>query len=412
MTGVTTFPGVARKLGVASLLILLLILQIFNMAASYPTSLKSFTTIDCNTNMNTSGKTGPDIVTELQEEVAAMQTKIGVDSSAVNTSHDYKLSGVATGDKAMSLTGSETGTNKTFTNVILNGTVSGTGVLDEDDMASDSATKVPTQQSVKAYVDAEVAAATPDTWVPVNVATYVPTLGSYLNAVPMSDLRISGDVESLINAGARIKYTQNSIEKYGVIVTNYGYDGSTETRYLLMERYGVSSSLRLQDTTTYPITSFEYSYGYAPQDFPLQPSDYSDWNIELTITTASGTSGGTLEQLTFPEGLWDMYGVFSAGGTASGAQEAALIVELTNNTSSTISFIDGPGSSYYMRNTVYATNPKIMHYPKALVNVTTNSATAGAVLNMKVTYSNSNQTGVNIGTSTTAQYISLRSPYL
>lgn len=33
-------------------------------------------------------------------------------------------------------------------------------VIDEDDMASDSATKVPTQQSVKAYVDTEVAAVT------------------------------------------------------------------------------------------------------------------------------------------------------------------------------------------------------------------------------------------------------------
>ena len=34
-------------------------------------------------------------------------------------------------------------------------------VVDEDDMSSDSATKLPTQQSVKAYVDAEVAAASP-----------------------------------------------------------------------------------------------------------------------------------------------------------------------------------------------------------------------------------------------------------
>ena len=34
-------------------------------------------------------------------------------------------------------------------------------VVDEDDMSSDSATKLPTQQSVKAYVDAEVAASTP-----------------------------------------------------------------------------------------------------------------------------------------------------------------------------------------------------------------------------------------------------------
>ena len=39
--------------------------------------------------------------------------------------------------------------------------VDGPGVIDEDDMASASATDVPTQQSVKAYVDAEVSAITP-----------------------------------------------------------------------------------------------------------------------------------------------------------------------------------------------------------------------------------------------------------
>ncbi len=32
-------------------------------------------------------------------------------------------------------------------------------VLDEDDLASDDDTKVPTQQSVKAYVDAQIAKA-------------------------------------------------------------------------------------------------------------------------------------------------------------------------------------------------------------------------------------------------------------
>jgi hypothetical protein len=53
----------------------------------------------------------------------------------------------------MGLTAVQTGTNKTFTNVVLDGTVTGSGVLDEDNMASNSATKVCTQQSIKAYVD-------------------------------------------------------------------------------------------------------------------------------------------------------------------------------------------------------------------------------------------------------------------
>ncbi len=44
-------------------------------------------------------------------------------------------------------------TTPTITSPVLNTAVSGSAVLDEDNMASDSATKVATQQSIKAYVD-------------------------------------------------------------------------------------------------------------------------------------------------------------------------------------------------------------------------------------------------------------------
>ena len=52
----------------------------------------------------------------------------------------------------------DTSTNKTFTtptitSAVLNTGASGSAVLDEDDMSSDSATKAATQQSIKAYVD-------------------------------------------------------------------------------------------------------------------------------------------------------------------------------------------------------------------------------------------------------------------
>jgi hypothetical protein len=53
-------------------------------------------------------------------------------------------------------TDSQTLTNKTLTSPVLNTGVSGSAVLDEDDMASDSATKLSTQQSIKAYVDARI----------------------------------------------------------------------------------------------------------------------------------------------------------------------------------------------------------------------------------------------------------------
>ncbi len=54
-------------------------------------------------------------------------------------------------------TDSQTLTNKTLTSPVLNTGISGTAVKDEDDMTSDSATHISTQQSIKAYVDAQVA---------------------------------------------------------------------------------------------------------------------------------------------------------------------------------------------------------------------------------------------------------------
>lgn len=132
------------------------------------------------------------------DAIEALEAKVGQDGSIVTTSHDYKLSGVTGSDKAVSKTGNETLTNKTLTtpviismyqdagktklmvlpdtasdtlvalnasqtltaktltNPVLNGTMTGTGIKDEDNMASDSNTAVPTQQSVKAYVDSKV----------------------------------------------------------------------------------------------------------------------------------------------------------------------------------------------------------------------------------------------------------------
>jgi len=58
-------------------------------------------------------------------------------------------------------TNSDTSTNKTFTSPtitssVLDTGVSGTAFLDEDNMASDSATKLASQQSIKAYVDNQI----------------------------------------------------------------------------------------------------------------------------------------------------------------------------------------------------------------------------------------------------------------
>ena len=63
----------------------------------------------------------------------------------------------ATGTVSL-LDNAETLSNKTLTSPVLNGTLSGSAFLDEDDLSSDSATAVASQQSIKAYVDSQVTA--------------------------------------------------------------------------------------------------------------------------------------------------------------------------------------------------------------------------------------------------------------
>jgi hypothetical protein len=58
-------------------------------------------------------------------------------------------------DTIVSRNSTDTLTNKTLTSPVLNTGVSGTAIKDEDNMASNSATHLATQQSIKAYVDAQ-----------------------------------------------------------------------------------------------------------------------------------------------------------------------------------------------------------------------------------------------------------------
>ena len=79
----------------------------------------------------------------------------GGDGIVTNDSGTMKQTSVDTFDTYLSGT-TKTLTNKTLTSPVLNTSVSGSAVLDEDDFASNSATKLATQQSIKAYIDGQI----------------------------------------------------------------------------------------------------------------------------------------------------------------------------------------------------------------------------------------------------------------
>ena len=119
-------------------------------------------------------------VTAMNTEIAALkagtsvfETKI-VFEGATDDAHETTLVVTdPTADRTITLpnltgtvsllTATETLTNKTLTaptltSAVLNTAVSGSAILDEDNMASDSATQLATQQSIKAFVEAQVTA--------------------------------------------------------------------------------------------------------------------------------------------------------------------------------------------------------------------------------------------------------------
>lgn len=96
------------------------------MAISFPSSLDAFTdpTATSDTNVVDHATQHSDV----NNAIEALEAKVGSNSSAVTTSHDYKLSGVTGSDIAVGRTATQTVTNKTLTAPVI-ATIVNTGTL-------------------------------------------------------------------------------------------------------------------------------------------------------------------------------------------------------------------------------------------------------------------------------------------
>ena len=83
---------------------------------------------------------------------------LAFDLASISGSTTRTLTVPDANDTLALLAATQTFTNKTLTSPVLNTAISGSAFLDEDDFASNSATKVASQQSIKAYVDAQITA--------------------------------------------------------------------------------------------------------------------------------------------------------------------------------------------------------------------------------------------------------------
>ena len=104
------------------------------------------------------GDSGGALSIDLDSETLTLAGGTGIGSVGSGNTVTFAIDGtVVQKDVTQTLT-SKTLTTPTITSGVLNTAVSGTAFLDEDDMNSNSATKLASQQSIKAYVDAQITA--------------------------------------------------------------------------------------------------------------------------------------------------------------------------------------------------------------------------------------------------------------
>ena len=187
----------------------------------------------------------------------------------------------------VSTTGSETLTNKTLTSPVLNSTISGTSIKDEDNMASDSASHLATQQSIKAYVDTEIAG------VPQGDITAV-TAGTGL-----SGGGTTGAVSLAIDATVATLTGSQTLTNKTIVLGNNTVSGALADGITATTQSASDNSTKVA-TTAYVDNQVTAGAVNEFADNVFRVKDNSDASKKLAFE-CSGISGSTTRTMTVPD---------------------------------------------------------------------------------------------------------------
>ena len=185
------------------------------IAAASQQSIKAYVDAQVTaSDLDFQGDTGGALAIDLDSETLTFTGGTGIDTTGSGNAVTFAIdSTVAT------LAGSQTFTNKALTSPVLNTGVSGTAILDEDNLASNSDTQLATQQSIKAYVDNGLSSLSSTTLTAGNTTAIVSDTGSDGAFTVTAD----GNTELVVND------TSATFSGNVVVSGNFTVNGTTTT---------------------------------------------------------------------------------------------------------------------------------------------------------------------------------------
>jgi len=273
-----------------------------------------------------------------------------ITSGLVNVTGSGTIQGGTLSDGTATITGGDfSGVDVTASGTVQfgslsDGTIAVTAFVDEDNMASDSATLVPTQQSVKKYVDDQILA--------VNTGNTL----AFTDDATTGSLAIDFDTETLTIAGGTGLTTSGSgntltVTLDNTAVTAASYGSTTAIPVLTIDAQGrVTAASTAAISTSWTLTGDSGSQTVAGGDTvdiaggtnittAASATDTLTVNLDTSLTgMVAGTFSGAVQGGSITDGTATMTGGALSGVTNIGATNLTLTGDLTvNGTTTTVS---------------------------------------------------------------------------